>query len=98
MFVIRIRLSVKPEAKATLLSHMQEEIQGNSKLDGCEAYALYQDAFDEYAFLLYEEWRDVDALNAYKNSDAFKQIMANLSPLMAAKPDSAYYEAELVGP
>lgn len=76
----------------------QEEIQRNSNLDSCDAYALYQDAFDDYAFLPYEEWRDVDAFNTYKNSNAFKQIMTNLSPLMATKPDSAYYEAELVGP
>ena len=98
MVVIRVRLTVKPESSDALLAHMQAEVQRNSELDGCEAYALYQNAFDTNAFLLYEEWRDVEAFNSYKTSEAFGQIMSALSPLMAGKPDSAYYDSTLVGP
>ncbi len=98
MFVIRVRLTVKPESRDALLSHMQAEMQRNSELDGCKAYALYQNAFDTNAFLLYEEWRNVAAFNSYKDSEAFKQIMSALFPLIAGKPDSAYYDSTLVGP
>ncbi len=98
MFVVRVRLTVNPESKAALLSYMQVEATKNASIDGCEAYTLYQDTADARAFFLYEEWRDIEAFNAYKDSDAFEQIMTALSPLMAGKPDSAYYDSVLVGP
>ena len=98
MYVIRVRLTVKPSGKELLVSHLQDEARRNRTLDGCEAYTLYKDASDTTSYLLYEEWRDVAAFNAYKNSDTFKQSMEKLLPLMSHPPDSVYYDARVVGP
>ena len=98
MYVIRVRLTVNHSNKESVVSHLQNEAQRNRTLDGCEAYALYQDTNDTTSYLLYEEWRDVDAFNAYKNSDTFKQSMSKLLPLMSHPPDSVYYDASAIGP
>ena len=48
--------------------------------------------------LLYEEWKTREAAEAYLGSDYFRDAGAILFPLMEGRPDSAYYEAERVGP
>ena len=50
------------------------------------------------AILVYEEWTDRSAFDAYRTSEYFEQGGAILWPAMAGAPDSAYYESERVGP
>ena len=98
MIVIRIRLSVNSENETAFVQYLQEEAQKNKTLAGCLDYTLYKDLSKDNAFLLYEEWDTMEAFELYKDSKAFHQIMATLSPLLAGKPDSAHYEAVKVGP
>ena len=98
MIIIRVKLDIKAEEIKTLLAYMKTEVQKVNAIDGCEIYAFHQNTNGSNKFLLYEEWRDMDSFDAYKNSDVFKQTMATLSPLMASKPDSAYYDSIKVGP
>ena len=98
MIVIRIKLKVDQSNKEELLSYLQSEVERNRTLLGCLAYTLYQDVSEADAFLLYEEWESLDLFNEYKNSGAFGKIMAKVFPLLYGKPDSAYYDVEVVGP
>lgn len=98
MIVIRVRLQVEPEHTATLISYVAAEAARVQDMDGCLAYGLFQDTVDPQQFMLYEEWRDRLVFDGYKSSDSFKQSGAVLFPLLSSKPDSAYYESELVGP
>jgi quinol monooxygenase YgiN len=98
MIVIRIKLKVEQSNKEELLSYLQSEVERNNTLTGCLAYALYQDLSEPDGFLLYEEWENIDVFNDYKNSAAFGEIMAKVFPLLVSKPDSAYFDAEVVGP
>ncbi len=98
MIVIRIRLKVEAHNKAEFVHFMKEEVARNHTLSGCLAYTLYEDVSVENSFLLYEEWQDRETFNDYKESAEFALIMAKLSPLLAGKPDSAHFEAEIIGP
>lgn len=98
MIVIRIRLKVEQENKAEFIGFMNDEVERNRTLSGCLAYTLYEDVTLENSFLLYEEWQDRDTFNDYKESPAFTKIMSQLSPLLVEKPDSAHFDADIVGP
>ena len=98
MIVIRIKLKVDPSNKETLVSYLKAEVESNKILAGCLAYTLYQDISEPDELLLYEEWESMDVFNDYKNSEAFGEIMAKVFPLLQGKPDSAHFDAKIVGP
>lgn len=98
MIVIRIRLKVNQENEVAFVKFLQDEAQKNKTLAGCLTYSLYKNVSEDNAFLLYEEWDSMESFELYKNSEAFHQIMATLSPLLAGKPDSAHYDSVKVGP
>ena len=93
MVIIRVRLKVEPEQRDALVERMEEESQAVRAMEGCVAYDLFKHTQSE-AFLLYEEWRDRASFEAYKASEAFGQLSGALRPLLAGKPNSAYYEGE----
>ncbi len=98
MIVIRIKMKVGQSNKEELLSYLTFEAERNQTLPGCLNYSLYQDLAEPEGLLLYEEWENVEHFEAYKNSLAFKEIMAKVFPLLAGKPDSAHFDAEIFGP
>jgi quinol monooxygenase YgiN len=98
MIVVRVRLQIEKQDTGKLLTFLNGRAAEVDHFKGCEAYRFYQDPIEGSRFLLYEEWSDQESFDVYKNSDEFKSTMAFLSPLMGQKPDSAYYEAERIGP
>lgn len=60
--------------------------------------SVFSDPSDPDRVLLYEEWSTRDAAEAYMHSEYFRASADVLFPLMTGTPDSAYYEAERVGP
>lgn len=96
MLVIRVKIQVVPQNKATLIKTLQEDIAISRQFAGCVQFNLYQDMADDNNMLLYEEWESSNQFDVYKASDHFKKLSEKLFPLMAGDPDSAYYQAELV--
>jgi len=96
MMVIRVKVQVKPENKASFIDVMTESIGISSQFDGCLNFDLYQDINNENALMLYEEWETADDFDAYKKSDHFQESGKLLFPLMDGKPDSAYFDAAVV--
>jgi quinol monooxygenase YgiN len=98
MILIRIKLKVDPLNKEALVSYLKSEVESNKTLAGCLAYTLYQDVSEPDELLLYEEWESMDVFNDYKDSETFGEIMAKVFPLLKGKPDSAYFDSDIVGP
>jgi quinol monooxygenase YgiN len=99
MFTIRVAVQVRPEGRDAFVAQLKKEEQEVPvRFAGCERFAVYRDPSDPGSFLLYEEWADRQAADAYLTSEYFQAGGAVLFPLMDGQPDSAYYEAERVGP
>jgi quinol monooxygenase YgiN len=62
------------------------------------SYELCQNIPEPDELLLYEKWKNMDVFNDYTNSAAFAEIMAKVFPLLKGKPDSAYFESDIIGP
>ena len=99
MFCVRVAVRVKPEARDRFVAQLKtEEREVPDRFAGCERFAVFSDPADPDNVLLYEEWTTRDAAEAYMRSDYFRAAGDVLFPLMDGSPDSAYYEAERVGP
>ena len=99
MFCVRVAVRVKPEGRERFVAQLKtEEQEVPDRFAGCERFAVFSDPADPDSVLLYEEWTDRAAAEAYMHSDYFRDAGTVLFPLMDGAPDSAYYEAERVGP
>lgn len=96
MIVIRVVVQVKPEAKASFIAHMQQEMVAVLQFEGCERFRVYEDIDLENVFLIYEEWQSQAHFDSYRHSDFFKQNGEKIFPMLAGEPDSAYFEAALL--
>lgn len=96
MFVIRVALRVREESRSAFEAQARAEAREvPAKFEGCLRYGFHGDVGEPGAFLLYEEWRDREAFEAYRTSAYFTEVGGKLRPLLSAPPDSAYYSAEL---
>jgi quinol monooxygenase YgiN len=99
MFTIRVAVQVRPEGRDAFVAQLKKEEQEVPvRFAGCERFAVYHDPCDPGSFLVYEEWSDRQAADAYLTSEYFLAGGAVLFPLMDGQPDSAYYESQRVGP
>ena len=94
MVIIRIRISSKPDQGETLARTVEEASVKVRKQPGCVTYALFRSTEHSEQFLLYEEWQDRASFEAYKTSNAFRNLGEALTPLLEGKPESGYYEAD----
>ncbi len=92
MIVIRVWLDVAPEHLVAFREHAVAEGVASRTLDGCEAYGFHEGLGTPGRVLLYEEWTDFAAFERYKASAAFADNAKKLMPMLAGKPDSAYYD------
>ncbi len=99
MFTVRVAVRVLPEGRDRFIAQLQKEaMEVPSRFGGCERFAVYVNPSDANSVLVYEEWSDRAAADAYLSSEYFKAGGAVLFPLMDGAPDSAYYMSDRVGP
>ncbi len=99
MYCVRVAVRVKPEGRDRFVAQLKrEEREVPERFEGCERFAVFSDPTDPDNLLLYEEWTTREAADAYLRSEYFREAGEVLYPLMDGPADSAYYEAERVGP
>jgi quinol monooxygenase YgiN len=99
MLVVRVAVRCRSGHRDTFLMQLRrEEQQVPTTFEGCERFTFGTHPDDPDRVLLYEEWRDREAFEAYRESEFFEEAGAKLFPLMDGPPDSSYFEAERVGP
>lgn len=63
---------------------------------GCHGMKLYQDVHDPTIIMTYSHWENLDALEAYRTSDAFDAIWTQIKPWFNARPEAwsvrAYFD------
>lgn len=59
-----------------------------SQADGVHSVRLQQDINQPNVFFTLSEWEDESALDAYRNSDLFKEVWSQVKPLFDAKAEA----------
>ena len=96
MIVVRVLLSVKSEDRETFLATMRGDVEASRQADGCVRFDLFQSVEGPDAFVLLQEWKDRRSFDDYRNSPGFAERGKSIFPLLAGKPDAAYYAAETI--
>ena len=94
MFIARVALQIQSSHQTAFRSFATSEGKAARALPGCVEYRFCEDVADPTQILLYEEWADRAAFEAYKASKLFTDAGTVLGPMLAAAPRSAYYEAD----
>ncbi|MDN5860264.1 MAG: antibiotic biosynthesis monooxygenase [Pseudonocardia sp.] len=99
MFIVRVAVRVLPEGREQVVAQLRkEEREVADRFAGCERFAVFSDPADPDSLMLYEEWASRQDAERYMASDYFEVASRVVFPLMNGAPDSAYYEAQRVGP
>ncbi len=94
MFIARIALRLRAAQKDAFQAFVCGEGLEARKRPGCVDYSFLEDVTDPARVVLYEEWTNRQAFDAYKASPLFEAIGARLGPMLEAPPKSAYYESD----
>ena len=79
MFTIRVAVHVRPEGRDAFVAQLnKEEQEVPVTFAGCQRFALYRAPGDPASFLVYEEWADRKAADAYLTSEYFAAAAAVL--------------------
>lgn len=91
MLIRIVRMTFRPDAVDTFLSHFDRAAPQIRSVDGCEHLALWQDADAPAIFTTHSHWTSADALDTYRHSDLFRSTWAEVKPLFAARPAAHSY-------
>lgn len=99
MFVARVVLQTDENGIGPLVNQLSIETVEVPKLfAGCDRFDVAIHLTDPLRVVIIEEWVDRAAADIYLGSDYFAAAGLILRPLLVSPPESAYYDAELVGP
>ncbi len=81
-------MTFKPEfvEEFKALFHSKKELI--AAMEGCSHVELLQDADNTTIFFTYSLWDDPKYLEAYRNSELFKDVWAKTKVLFDAKPEA----------
>ncbi len=88
MLIRIVKLTFKPEnihSFEKLFEETKEVIRG---FKGCSFLELYQDNNSPEVFFTYSYWESEEYLEAYRNSDFFKNVWGQTRQLFAEKPQA----------
>jgi len=91
MFVVA-RITSQEEKQDQVKNILQELAVKVQEEAGTLIYTLHCNQNDPNVFLVYEKYRDLDALMEHSSTDHFKAAMRDLTPLLADKPVIEMYD------
>lgn len=88
MLVRIVKLTVKEENISSFEQIFEETKETIRSFKGCMLLELYQDRKDGRVFFTYSYWKSEDDLEAYRNSDFFKNVWSKTRLLFEQKPEA----------
>lgn len=88
MIVRIVKLLFKKENIPSFEGIFEETKEVIRKYDGCLLLELYQDVNDPSIFFTYSHWESEDHLEAYRNSDFFKEVWGRTKLLFDDTPQA----------
>ena len=99
MFTARVIVEPTEEGRDRVVELLTAETASvPASFTGCELFVVSVEPAGAGRVVLAEEWQSKADFERYAGSDQFAATMAAVGPLLAGPPDSAYYEADRIGP
>lgn len=81
-------MTFQPDKVAEFLSNFEENKLQIRNFDGVQHLELLNDKNQPNIYFTYSIWESESHLEAYRNSDLFKQVWSKTKPLFSAKPEA----------
>lgn len=88
MIVRIVKLTFKEEHIRTFEGIFEETKSNIRNFNGCQFLELYQDKNNPTIFFTYSYWENETYLDAYRNSDFFKNVWQKTKVLFQDKPEA----------
>ena len=86
MLLRTVRMTFRPDRLADFLALFRAARPRIAAAPGCRHLELWQDARFPNVLTTFSRWDDQAALDAYRQSDLFRETWAETKPLFAAAP------------
>lgn len=81
-------MTFKPELVEEFKALFNSKKELIAAMEGCSHVELLQDVDNRTIFFTYSLWEDPSYLEAYRNSELFKEVWAKTKVLFDAKPEA----------
>ncbi|PIA80349.1 antibiotic biosynthesis monooxygenase [Gaetbulibacter sp. 4G1] len=88
MFVRIVKMSFNETAIEEFLKNFDANKNKIRAFKGCNFLELYRDKNNTNIFFTYSYWNSEDDLEAYRQSDLFKNVWSKTKPLFNASPEA----------
>lgn len=88
MFIRIVKMSFDEKNISIFLQNFNENKSKIRNFKGCQLLELYRDKNNNTTFFSYSYWESENHLEAYRNSELFKNIWAKTKILFNAKPEA----------
>lgn len=92
MIVRIVRMTFAPNAVDRFRAHFDDVAPRIRAMPGCQHLELWQDVRDPNVCTTYSHWDGEDALDAYRDTDVFREAWAEAKSLFAARPVAHSYK------
>lgn len=90
--VVVAKLKAKSGKEKEMEDALREMVGKVKDEEGTLAYTLHRFKKDPSLFLLYEKYKDKDALNYHGSTPHFKKLFENLATLIDGEADIGFYD------
>jgi len=85
MLIRIVKLQFKPENIPSFERVFEASKSSIMAFEGCSKVELYQDLLDPGTFFTYSHWTDQAALEAYRDSDFFREVWGRTKKLFSER-------------
>ena len=98
MLIIAGTLDLPPENRAQLLDAAKPLMQASQAEDGCDAYLMMPDPFDDGRVRIFERWASEEALAQHFTQPHMAEFGASIGGLGVTGSDLLKYQISSSGP
>ena len=88
MFIRIVKMSFEQAQIPNFLSNFEANKNEIRNFDGCLFLELYRDRSEQNVFFTYSYWQDESFLEAYRQSELFKNVWSKTKLMFNAKPQA----------
>jgi heme-degrading monooxygenase HmoA len=88
MLVRVVQLTFKSEELDGFFEAFEVHKHKIASFEGCRGMQLLQEIDNPCVVMTYSHWEDEGALNAYRSSELFSNLWANIKPKFSKKPEA----------
>ena len=86
VIIINAKLKIKEDVRSDYLDLMNKLVQSSRQEPGNTFYSHYEDVAERNTFVVVENYKDQEAVQAHNHSDHFKAFSENIGKYVAEEP------------